>query len=244
MLVSRVEVIGNCTLYLGDMRNVVPNITRVDATITDLPYRLESGGKYTGEMGGKFSKSKYDNSGKITKCDISFDEVMPIIAEVMPLGHAYFMVNNRHVKNAIDTAIKAGLHFHNFLVWDKGTGTPNRWYMKNCEFTVFVSNGKAFSINDCGSRQLIKCPNILNSYHENEKPVALMEHYVSNSTRKGETVLDPFMGVGSTGVACANTGRNFIGVELIERYFDKAYRRIESAYKTPSLYLEAGYAHN
>ena len=235
----RVEIIGDCTLHLGDMRDIVPSLSAVKSTITDLPYALESGGNTTGQMGGKFDKANYDNSGKIIECDITFEEIMPIIADVMPHGHAYSMVNNRYVRKAIATSEQAGLHFHNLLVWDKGTGTPNRWYMKNCEFTVFMSTGKAFYINDCGSRQLIKCPNILNAFHETEKPVALMEHYVVNSTKRGETVLDPFMGVGSTGIACANSGRKFIGCEIVPKYFDEACRRIERAYAAPSLFLEA-----
>ena len=235
---SRVEVIEDCTLYLGDMREIVPTLSSVNSTVTDLPYALVSGGNTTGEMGGKFDKSHYDNSGKIIECDITFGEIMPLIVDVMPHGHAYFMVNNRYVREAITTAEGAGFHFHNLLVWDKGTGTPNRWYMKNCEFTVFVSTGKAFYINDCGSRQLIKCPNILNAFHDTEKPVALMEHYVRNSSKCGDIVLDPFMGVGSTGIACANTGRKFIGCEIELKWFDEACRRIEQAYAAPSLFAE------
>ena len=65
-----------------------------------------------------------------------------------------------------------------------------------------------------------------NKQHPTEKPVDLMKLYVENSSQVGDTVLDPFMGVGSTGVACKELGRNFIGVELDEQYFDIATKRI------------------
>lgn len=68
-------------------------------------------------------------------------------------------------------------------------------------------------------------------YHPTQKPVALLEYLISTYTNPGETVLDNCMGSGSTGVACANTGRNFIGIELDEHYFDIAKQRIEQAQK-------------
>lgn len=229
------EQIGDCTLYLGDMREIVPGVGLVDCVVTDWPYELESGGNTTKEMGGKFSKDVYANDGKIVECDITPAEFMPILYKAMPRGHAYFMCNNRYVSETQNEAEAAGFHFHNLLVWDKSTGTPNRWYMKNCEFTVMLSSGKAFYINDCGSRQLIKSPNLLNSFHKTEKPVALMEHYIRNSSQIGQTVLDSFMGVGSTGVAAVNLGRKFIGCEIVPKYFDEACRRVEAAYNRPLL---------
>lgn len=226
-MIGRVETIGDCTLYLGDCRDVLPTLGRVDAVVTDLPYRLESGGNTGRDMGGKFGHAVYDNSGKITNCDIEFDEVMPLLVPIMPRGHAYFMVNNRYVAACENAALSAGFRFHNWLVWDKSTGTPNRWYMKNCEFTLFCYTGAAKSIADCGSRQLIKCQNIINGDHENQKPVALMEHYIGNSTAVGQSVLDPFMGSGTTGIASARLGRKFVGIEIDPKHFDLACRRIE-----------------
>jgi DNA modification methylase len=224
---SRIEVIGDCTLMLGDCRDILPTLGRVELIVSDLPYVLESGGNTTGEMGGKFAVGVYDNSGNITNCDIEFSEVMPLLVPLMPRGHAYFMVNNRHVASCENEAVKAGFRFHNWLVWDKSTGTPNRWYMKNCEFTLFCYTGAARPFTDCGSRQLIKCGNIINGLHENQKPVPLMEHYIFNSSKPKDVVLDPFMGSGSTGIAAANLGRRFIGIELDPKHFDTACRRIE-----------------
>jgi DNA modification methylase len=226
---TRVERIGAATLYLGDCRDVLPTLGPVDCIVSDLPYRLESGGNKTGEMAGKFARGTYDNSGAIIPCDIEFSEMMPLMARCLIEGHAYFMVNNRHVSAVEVAAMAAGFRFHNWLVWDKSTGTPNRWYMKNCEFTLFCFRGRARYINDCGARQLIRCPNVINGVHETEKPVPLMEHYIGNSTEPGQIVLDPFMGSGTTGVAAAQLGRGFIGIEREARYFEIACRRIEAA---------------
>jgi DNA modification methylase len=235
----RTEIISDATLHCGDAREILPTLGKVDCIVTDLPYKLESGGKTTGEMGGKFDKSAYDNSGSIINADIEFGEIMPLLSPLLARGHAYFMVNNRWVGAVENSALNAGFRFHNWLVWDKSTGTPNRWYMKNCEFTLFVFRGEAKYIKDCGSRQLIKCPNVMNGEHETQKPVALMEHYIMNSTDHGQTVLDPFMGSGTTGVAALANGRKFIGIEIEQRHFDTACRRIEQSIKSPSLFLES-----
>jgi site-specific DNA-methyltransferase (adenine-specific) len=233
----RVETIGAATLYLGDAREIAPTLGTVDCIVSDIPYPLESGGNTTGEMGGKFAVGTYDNSGAIIPCDIEFSEIMALSAACLPHGHAYFMVNNRHVANAENAALAAGFRFHNWLVWDKGTGTPNRWYMKNCEFTLFVFRGAAKYINDCGSRQLIKCPNVMGGEHDTQKPVPLMEHYISNSTKPGDIVFDPFAGSGTTGIAALNLGRRFIGIEIVPAFFDIACRRIEQAQRQGDMFI-------
>ena len=122
-----------------------------------------------------------------------------------------------------------GFEFHNLLVWDKVSATPNRWYMKNGEFTGLFYKGNAFAINDCSSMSVIRLPHQDVSDHPTEKPVALMELFVRNSTQPGQTVIDPFAGSGSTGVAAVKCGRRFIGIEKDERWFKVACDRIEGA---------------
>jgi site-specific DNA-methyltransferase (adenine-specific) len=234
--------IGLASLYLGDCREVLPGLGAVDLVVTDVPYLLESGGNTTGEMGGKFAVGTYDNSGSIIPADITFDEFMPLIARTIDQGHGYFMVNNRYLARIENAALAAGFRFHNWLVWDKSTGTPNRWYMKNCEFTLLVFRGHAQPINDCGARQLIRCPNVIGGVHETQKPVALMAHYIGNSSAPGQRVLDPFMGSGSTGVAAVELGREFIGIERDERYFEIACKRIEAAHHRRDLFAPAALA--
>jgi len=121
----------------------------------------------------------------------------------------------------------AGFRFHNLLYWDKGTCTPNRWYMKSAEYVGFFFKGKASSINNCSSKQGLYVPQIDETDHPTEKPVALMKHYLTNSTQPGEVVIDPFMGTGTTGVAAIRAGRRFIGIERDPRWFEVARQRID-----------------
>ena len=74
--------------------------------------------------------------------------------------------------------------------------------------------------------------------HPTQKPIALMRHIVKVSSRQGSTVLDPFMGSGTTGVACARLGRKFIGIEIEPKYFDIACKRIEDAYRQGDMFIE------
>ena len=76
---------------------------------------------------------------------------------------------------------------------------------------------------------MLEVPNVAKKLHPSEKPVELMKILVANSSNDGDTILDPFMGVGSVGVACSEIGeRKFIGIEIDENYFNIAKERIES----------------
>ena len=99
--------------------------------------------------------------------------------------------------------------------------------MKQLEFILLLRKGKARNINNMGTGNLLDVPNLIgNKMHPTEKPVELVQIFVENSSQPGETVLDPFMGVGGVGVACVNTGRKFIGMELDQGYFEIAKRRM------------------
>jgi site-specific DNA-methyltransferase (adenine-specific) len=141
------------------------------------------------------------------------------------------MVNFSNLFYLQKSVIDAGFKIHNLLIWQKNNNTPSQYYMKNCEYIIFARKGKAKWINDIGgSKTVHSFNNILgNKVHPTEKPVELMEFYIKNSSNENEIILDPFMGSGSTGVACVNTGRNFIGCELDKGYFDIAEKRIDSA---------------
>ena len=97
-------------------------------------------------------------------------------------------------------------------------------------------------INNCGTSDILKVPNKKtkdkdgNNLHDTEKPIKLMEILIENSSKENDIVMDPFMGVGSTGIACVNTNRNFIGVELDENYFNIAKERIENNITQPTLF--------
>lgn len=237
----RKEIIGDCELYLGNSLEILPTLNPVDLIVTDPPYLLTSGGGNPSpehrKMSGCFNSDKYDNGGGLVICDIDWPDFMkPLFDALKPDSHCYVMCNNRHVKNMLSAAEDAGFGFHNLLVWDKMSCTPNRWYMKNIEFTGFFYKGKAKFINDCGYQQLMACPQENYGDHPTTKPTALMQHYIENSSQPGDIVLDPFMGAGSTGVAAVRSGRKFIGIEISEKYFDQACKRIEESSKKSDLF--------
>ncbi|WP_337996212.1 site-specific DNA-methyltransferase [Oleispirillum naphthae] len=220
-------IIGDATLYCADARKVLPLLRgTADCVVSDVPYLLTSGGG--GSMAAWRVAKGYNNNGKIVRCEITFREFLPLIyAACAADADAYLMADSRNIVELMSSALKAGFRDHNLLVWDKGNVTPNRWYMKGCEFTAYVYKGKARGINDPSSPSLHRFPNPVGSkVHPTQKPVALMREYIRQSTRPGDIVLDPFMGSGTTGVAALELGRRFVGVEIDENHFRVACDRM------------------
>lgn len=107
--------------------------------------------------------------------------------------------------------------------------------MSQFEYILFFRKGKAKNINNCGTSDIISVPNKKtkgldgNNIHDTEKPVRLMEILIENSSKEGDLVLDPFMGIGATGVSAVRLNRNFIGIEIDKEYFDIAQKRVKGA---------------
>ena len=227
-----VRQIGDCTLICGDMRDVLPDLDpKADLVLTDPPYRLTSGGKKTGQMGGIFDAARYDNSGDLFPM-VEWSVMGPLFwAALGDRGDAVVMTSDREMQNARGAMEAAGFGFHRVLVWDKDTVTPNRWFMPNCEFAIYGYKGKAQRITDANAQQLVKVPHRDETGHQTEKPVPLMQGWMHQCSRPGALVVDPFMGAGSTAVAAAQLGRRFIGIEIQRKWFDVACRRVEAAYR-------------
>lgn len=236
------EIIGDCELYLGDCLDILPTLPKVDAVVTDPPYLVSKGGygsnlQLEGGFGGWMKQ--YGNGGDIVTCNIGFGDWMPLVHGCLRQdAQAYFMINGRNIRALQECAEGAGFKLHTVLVWDKRAALPNKYYQNVTEFCLFMYKGRAFTINDPSSKNLVSLFQRDVTEHPTEKPAELMEVWVSNSTIDMERVLDPFMGSGTTGVACVNLGRKFIGIELEPKYFDIACRRIEEAYKQPRLFEE------
>ena len=210
--------------------NIVKTIpdNSIDLVVTDPPYKCISGGKphKKGQPSGMLSK----NDGEIfDHNDIAPEEWMPEIYRILKdRTHCYIMTNVLNMEKYLSVAKEAGFQVHNILVWKKNNVTPNRWYMKNGEFTLFLRKGKAKVINNIGSKMVHDIPNIIGKKsHPTEKPVELMKLYIENSSICGDVVLDPFMGSGSTGEAAIMANRKFLGCE-IDDYFWEAKKRIEN----------------
>lgn len=160
--------------------------------------------------------------------DIEFSEWLPEVYRVLKNGtHCYIMINSRNLKDLQVEAEKVGFKFQNLLVWRKSNATPNKYYMQQLEFILMLRKGAARNINDMGTTNCLSVPNIIGKkLHPTEKPIALMEVLIRNSSNVGDVVLDPFAGGGSTLIAAKRLERQYIGFEIDEQYYDIANKRL------------------
>ena len=206
----RTEVIGDATLYLGDCREVLPTLPRVDAVVTDPPYGIGVGlmqlGK--GRKRNVFDNFDWDDSRPANDLILSLSKH----DEVIIWGGNYF-----------DLPATGCL-----LMWDKvqefsGAAFEVAW-------TNLKTPSKAFRLSR------VEAYGAVPREHPTQKPLPLIEWCLAKLS--AHTILDPFMGSGTTGVACIKLGRKFIGIEIEPKYFDIACRRIEEAWKQPRLFEE------
>lgn len=215
----RREQIGDATLYCGDCLEVLPTLGEVDAIISDPPYGI---GFQKGAGGRGIHPNRVRNLDPIHGDDAPFDPSHLVAPKVLLFGA------NHYYRRLPD-----GGTFH---AWDKSRGVGPAdsfsdaeffWTSWRCKSEVFRYLWKG--VLQDGEKGAPK-------YHVSQKPVALMEFCI-RLCGDVQIVLDPYMGSGSTGVACAKLGRRFIGIEIDEGYFDIACRRIEQAYKQPDLFV-------
>lgn len=234
-------------LYNGDCLSVLPTLRdeSIDLIVTDPPYRITEGG-YCGTGGMLHHTKKLSMQGKVFEHnDIDCSEYAPEFYRVLKDGsHCYVMCNNINLINMLNTftdlrtdeekeeGVKPyGFHFIKSLIWDKCNKIVGRFYMSQFEYILFFRKGRGIKINNCSTSDLISIPNRKTkddgqNLHDTEKPVELMRILIENSSSENQIVLDPFMGIGSTGIACKQSGRSFIGIEIDKQYFDIATTRI------------------
>ena len=201
----------------------------VDMILTDPPYKVTSRGGYT-SAGGMMLDDKMRSGMVFNENNITIQQWLPILHRALKdSGHCYIMCNNKNLHDFLNAVKLSEFNLVKTMVWAKDNKIMSQAYMSQIEFVLFLRKNAFVRINDCGSSDLLQFKNPKNKSHPTEKPVDLMEFLIKNSSKEGETVFDVFMGTGATGVACVNTGRNFIGIELDEKYFNIAKARIEGA---------------
>jgi len=238
---TRVEHIGEATLYLGDCREILPTLGKVDAVITDPPYEDE-----LHQAIGRIRR----NDGREMIKTLGFDGINSTRAEIaaaikeVSSGWALIFCLAEGVRQWRDDLQSASAKYDTCLAWVKPDSAPRfngqgaaRGF--ECIVTAWCGSGYR-SWNGGGKRGIFTygCNSTREGVHPTEKPVPLMAELVTLYTDGGEIILDLFMGSGTTGVACAKLGRKFIGIEIEEKYFDIACRRIEEAYKQPDMFIE------
>lgn len=212
----KTETIGECTLYLGDCREVLPTLGKVDAVVTDPPYGINYGkaGGFSASSGWKDWKGKAEWDEQRPEKEI-FDSLLKISANQIIWGGNYFT-------DFLPPTMQ-------WLVWDKG---QRDFTLADCEF-AWSSQNKAARIFTYPRAKAAQD----GKEHPTQKPRMLMS-WCLGFIPKAKTILDPFMGSGTTGLACIDQDRSFIGIERDPDYFDIACRRIEAAYKQPRLFAE------
>ena len=206
----KVETIGRATLYLGDCLEILPTLGKVDAVVTDPPYGLA----------GVTEKALY------ASFDDTPEQVKHLVESVLSCGKWERMVmtpgQNMMFEYRKPDAIGA-------FYYPAGTGScswgfvgwqPIFYYGKDPRLADRKGRAHScFQSTESADKNGHPCP----------KPLKTWERLTERVTRPGETILDPFMGSGTTGVACMNLGRKFIGIEIEPKYFEIACERIENA---------------
>ena len=220
---------GDCLEYM----KLIPDES-IDLIVTDPPYRVTSRGS-AGNSGGMLQKDINKKGQVFSFNNINCQEYAPEFFRVLKDGsHCYVMTNHINLINMLNVFTNCGFHFIKCLIWDKGNKIMGQYYMSQFEYILFFRKGKGVRINNCGTSDILKVPNIKTkdsngkNIHDTEKPVELMEILINNSSKENQIVLDPFMGIGSTGIACINSERLFVGIEIDKKYFDESKKRLKN----------------
>lgn len=212
----------------------------IDLIVTDPPYKVTARGN-AGNSGGMM-QDKLSMQGKIFKHnDIKPSEYIPEFYRLLKDGsHCYIMTNHVNLHEMLNVAKESGFHFIKSLVWNKGNKIMGQYYMSQFEYILFFRKGRGKKINKCGTADILEIPNKKTkgedgkNIHDTEKPVELMKVLIENSSNIDEVVFEPFMGVGSTIMACIELDRKYIGCEIDEKYYNIAKNRIENTINSVS----------
>jgi site-specific DNA-methyltransferase (adenine-specific) len=231
MTAERVQI-GDCTLYLGDCLDILPTLGKVDAVVTDPPYGIAdapiqgqgSRAKRVGKVNDWHPPSDWDKALNPAWCACC--DAAPIVA----------WFGQWRKRGEVEAFMRWPLRAE--IVWAKDchVGPPSPVAPRDERIWVFAERGVRGATFETSVWDCAVIPTWQHKNHKNEKPVALMSRLIR--WLGGQTILDPFAGSGTTGVACAKMGRKFIGIELDPGYFDIACKRIEEAYRQPDFFVE------
>ncbi len=239
MSVEKVEI-GSATLYHGDCRDVLPALPMVDCVITDPPYSNTTHSNAKSNKGGSGAKA-------IDFQAIDFQAIVELLDLLSPICGGWVVANMdwKHIA-ALEFEKHRFFELIRFGVWMKTNPMPqisadrpaNGWD----GIAYIYPRNKKKTWNGGGCHGNWYGPVVSNGDHPTGKPVDMVISWVTRFSEVRETILDPFMGSGTTGVACAQLSRAFVGIERERKYFDIACRRIEDAQRQASLFPEAAKA--
>lgn len=213
------QLSDDVVVYEGDCRDILPTLGKVDAVVTDPPYGI---GYVHGDGGGKLARSTAFNRVEIAGDNRPFDP-SPFLS-----FSRVILFGANHFADKLPPS-------SNWLVWDKRDGVC-RNDQADCELAWTNLKGPARLTRHLWNGMLKASEKGISRVHPTQKPIDVMR-WCLGFLPDARTILDPFMGSGTTGVACVQLGRKFIGIELEPRYFDIACKRISDELKRPRLDL-------
>jgi DNA modification methylase len=230
---GEIVTIGRATLYLGDCRDILPTLPKVCAVVTDPPYGIDAD-KAAAQAAKQRMEAQSRPLGQRTKAgrgwayygETSWDSDRPhpeIFMLIREAGKEQIIWGGNYFTDLLPPTMQ-------WLVWDKG---QRDFSLADCEF-AWSSQQKAARIFDYPRAAALQD----GKEHPTQKPIALMKWCI-DFFPKAKTILDPFMGSGTTGVAAVQMGRNFVGIEREPKYFEIACRRIEQAQRQGDFFVEA-----
>jgi site-specific DNA-methyltransferase (adenine-specific) len=241
--IKKEVVIGNCRLLLGDCLAVMPTLGKVDAVVTDPPYEAVMQDKWgTLSKQAPSSHVRFDEI-RFQAIDGIRDQAAKAMVDVCQ-GWLIAFCMAEGVRAWRDAIEAAGARYKRAMVWVKPDAMPQfngQGPSVGHEMMVSAWCGKGHSKWNGGGRPgtFIYNKNTQGgAVHPTQKPLALMSELVALFSFVGDTVLDPFMGSGTTGVSCANLGRSFVGIEQDFTHFENAVKRITDAHKQADFFVE------
>lgn len=221
------EIIGNATLYLGDCLRILPELGQVDAVVTDPPY-----GVMLGEVSNGQSREK--NQQPYTMFSDSPEYVVDVAVK------AVAECIERHKRVVVTPGLRNCFKYPEpddiGAWWLPSAISRSKWGFATSQPILYYGKSPRAGLGDTSTGISFIGP-ASEKQHPCSKPVKFMEWMVNKATlNEGETVLDPFMGSGTTGVACMSLGRKFIGIEIEPKYFEISCERIEAAQNQLSLF--------
>jgi DNA modification methylase len=254
----REERIGDCRLILGDCLEVLPTLGPVDAVVTSPPYNQMTG--LMREPSGSWAKSDFGRSfvenwqTKGYTDDIPEEEyqvqqnsLFALIGTIAAPNASLFYNHqirwrDGNMLHPIDWFKPAGWKMRSEIIWDRGGGMMfnARMFVRFDERILWMTRGKTWKWNQShvGLGTIWRIAREQNKTHPVAFPVQLPANCIGAATDPNDVVLDPFMGSGSTLVACAKLDRRGVGIEIDPGYFDDACRRVEEAYRQPDMFIE------
>ena len=228
----REEIIGDCRLILGDCREVLPTLGKVDAVVTDPPYGISDRPLAMGKRAGR--RLGGDNVWHAeSHWDAAIDPVWCHLSESTSDMVVWFgqWRKREEISGYFTLPLRAE------IVWAKDchAGPPSPVAPRDERIWVFAKDGVRPATFETSVWDHPVIPTWAHKHHKNEKPIGLMRRIIAWTGAK--VVLDPFMGSGTTGVACVALGCSFVGVEREEEHFATACRRIAEAYRQPDMFV-------